>query len=100
MNRAAQRRVDKFRHIGCIACHLQGHFNPGYDVHHLVDKGTRALSGGDIASIPLCPSHHRGHPGVQGPTLANNKRAFVELFGTERQLLVLVNELLETQVIA
>ena len=99
MKKIAQQRIDAFRKIGCIACSILGLRNFGYDVHHLVDKGYRSHSGGDMATIPLCPWHHRGvgaglDIGHLGPSLAVNKRAFVKHFGTERELLAKVNELL------
>ena len=105
MNKAAQRRVDAFRRVGCIACRLMGHFTEQYDEHHLVDKGTRELSGGDLATIPLCLWHPRGQSPISGvaaatelygPSLKHNKKLFVERYGSERELLEKVNALLVT----
>lgn len=86
--------------IGCIACVLDGRHGTPPDIHHLVE-GRKRL--GDDHTIPLCPWHHRGVPcgssaketeEVLGPSLARNKREFVERYGTERELLEMVNEII------
>ena len=96
--------MTRLHEMGCICCGRMG-----VHVHHIVDKGYRRLSGGHQATIPLCPYHHVGYPypalvSVEcskaeieqyfGPSLALNKRAFVERYGTERELLAKVNALL------
>lgn len=103
--KAALKRFDLLHRLGCIACWLLGVPNVPPDIHHLVDKGDRKKSGGDMATIPLCPWHHRGVPfGMtqtasacekwMGPSLALNKKAFVERFDTERKLLAKVDSLI------
>lgn len=100
-------RIERFRQLqdlGCIACLLDGYPGTPADVHHIVDKGYRSHSGGDDATIPLCPYHHRGEPGgwltranaelKAGPSLATDKRAFVLRYGTERYLLAYVDKLI------
>ena len=99
-----QKRYDKLRLIGCIACRRQGRYSQ-IDVHHLVDKGTRKHSGGNKATLPLCPWHHRGETCdgwlcgsmylIFGPSLALHKREFKKRYGTERELLAEVDELIE-----
>ncbi len=97
-------RYDRLQRIGCIACRKEGRHSQ-IDVHHLVDRGTRKLSGGNGASLPLCPHHHRNQPPdgmrpsqayqIYGPTLRAHKREFLERYGTERQLLAEVDALVE-----
>lgn len=97
-------RFMKLREIGCIHCRLLGWFNDEVDIHHIVDRGYRRLSGGDAATIPLCAWAHRGHcnEGMTvtdmrlrfGPSLFHHKKAFIERFGTERELLAKVNGLI------
>ena len=99
-----QRRFDRLQRIGCIACRMED-IQSQADIHHIVDKGYRKHSGGDEATIPLCPYHHRGllPDGMSqaeaeimyGPSLALSKREFVLQFGTERSLLMFVDHLLE-----
>lgn len=99
-----QRRFARLQRIGCVACLLE-EINSQADIHHIVDKGYRKHSGGDEATIPLCPYHHRGMvpdgmtrieaEALYGPSLANSKREFVQRFGSERALLLFVEHLLE-----
>lgn len=99
-----QRRFDRLQRIGCVACLLEDIYSQA-DIHHIVDKGYRKHSGGDEATIPLCPYHHRGllPDGMSqgdaelmyGPSLALSKRDFVSRFGSERALLLFVEHLLE-----
>ncbi len=108
-NAAQRRRLDRLSRMACIACLLNapGTHQPNKtEVHHLVDKGTRELSGGHDATIPLCAWHHRGKrirllandfmmAQQYGPSLALQKHAFVERYGTERHLLAIVDETLK-----
>lgn len=101
--KAQQARFDALREIGCICCwnYLGIKRNP--EIHHIVDKGYRKHSGGHDATLPLCAWHHRGEYGdatihavqTYGPSLALNKREFIRVFGTERQLLETVNAMIE-----
>lgn len=90
--------------IGCIACVIGGAYSIG-DVHHLVDKGTRALSGGNKSTLVLCVWHHRGHVPAGhtvdsatitfGPSLFHTSKLFKKIYGTERELLAKVDEMLK-----
>ena len=100
MTKADRARLDMLHRMPCIAC--------GYAIstaHHIVDKGYRKHSGGHQATIPLCRWCHLGEPRwaavtigemsrTVGPSLAFNKRAFVQRYGTERELLAKVNEMI------
>lgn len=94
-------RWDKLQTIGCIACVLEGRVGTPGDVHHVLHAGKRVSHDN---SIVLCPWHHRAVPvGVSaketeeilGPSLARSKREFIKRYGTERELLELVNKLIE-----
>ncbi len=89
--------------LGCVVSRLidVGRWEPA-EIHHLVE-GRKRL--GHQFTIPLSPWFHRGIPSsfdvrpsqatkALGPSLALNKRAFVDRFGRERQLLELTNELI------
>lgn len=98
------KRYDALREIGCMACRqvLRLHVLP--EVHHLVDKGYRKHSGGNQATIPLCAWHHRGEPLMgftcgdmrlmRGPSMFHESKEFSRQFGSQRQLLAKVNELI------
>lgn len=104
--RAQAWRLEQLAGMRCIACVIEGCRQPGHtEVHHIVDKGTRKHSGGHDSTIPLDSWHHRGIPpeGMKvdealflfGPSLALHKKRFIETYGTERELLEIVNGLLE-----
>lgn len=103
--KAQQARFDALREIGCICCwSFVGRWRAP-EMHHIVDNGYRKHSGGHDSSLPLCSHHHQGVPPdgwttkdareILGPSLALNKREFIRVFGTERQLLETVNAMLE-----
>lgn len=93
-------RYRRIMEVGCIACHIDGRYSIG-DVHHLVDKGTRALSGGNKSTIILCLWHHRGvvpfghtvdsATVAFGPSLFHTSKLFKQTYGTERELLAKVD---------
>jgi hypothetical protein len=101
-----EKRYAALRQIGCIACVLKGYTFPcGHpEIHHLVDKGYRKHSGGNQATIPLGPWHHRGEPRIDytatemraiwGPSMFAESKEFARLYGSQRDLLAKVNELL------
>lgn len=95
--------MDAISHMSCIACEMNGGtWSCGrVEVHHLVDKGTRKLSGGHDATVPLGAWHHRGvvprgqtalgMMGRHGPSMALQGKAFTARYGTQRQLLAKVD---------
>jgi hypothetical protein len=100
---ADQARLDAIHAMPCIACMILGGLCCGpTEAHHIVDNGYRRLSGGHSSTLPLGRYHHRGIPrdgmkdwemeALYGPSLALKKRAFIERFGSERELLAMVNE--------
>lgn len=95
---AEQARFRKLIDLGCIACRINGVVTRGaIEIHHLVEGNKRL---GHSFTIPLCIWHHRGVAEstmemLKGPSLARNKRAFLEEYGTERQLLDAVNRLIQ-----
>lgn len=103
--KAEQARLDAIHLMRCIACAIEGMAQPQRtEAHHLVDMGTRELSGGHEATIPLCGWHHRAEPtpynkrrmlDIYGPTLQEHKKQFIAKYGTERDLLAKTNERLE-----
>ena len=84
---------------GCLACRIDGRMGVPSDLHHPL-KGYRM---GVYIVIPLCPWHHDGRlPGVPaeleaqwGPSRKLNKKAFVRRYGTDLELLAMLEGLLE-----
>jgi hypothetical protein len=86
--------MDRFRHIGCIACWLLGQPMTPYDVQHLLSGGVRR---GHMATIPLCPAHHRGvnfSPSLHLASVARGPKTFREVFGSDDELLSLAERLI------
>lgn len=91
------RRYRALQELGCIACRINGIYGVPAEIHHLVEGNKRL---GNDYTLPLCGFHHRGEAEnsierLKGPSLALNKRAFIDEYGSERELLVRVNRLLE-----
>lgn len=99
-----EKRYAALRQLGCIACSINGFYAGHAESHHLVDKGYRKHSGGNQATIPLCAWHHRGEPWMDfpvsymrerfGPSMKLESKAFREEFGSQRDLLAKVNEMI------
>ena len=99
-------RLDRIHRLPCMACVQEGVSQPSpTEAHHLVDRGYRKHSGGHDATIPLCGWHHRGMQrdkwikaemtAKYGPSFDLDKRRFVDRYGSERELLAMVNSVLE-----
>lgn len=100
-------RFTAIRAFGCIACLIGGSLQLcATEIHHLVDKSYREHSGGDDATIPLCIWHHRGDPpvgftaaymrAVCGPSMYRESKLFAQTYGTQRELLAMIDERLRT----
>lgn len=100
--KAEQARFSKLHELGCIACRLNGHEGSGYvQIHHLLSGNKRR---GHDATIPLCPWCHTGMPFDSrsagwfldnfGPSYHRHKRAFQAAYGSDDELLAMVNELI------
>lgn len=102
---AEKRRFLRLQELGCICCHIEGLGYVPAEIDHIVDKGYRRLSGGHAATIPLCPYHHRGVPpsgfsedtarGYAGPSKRLHRKLFIKTYGTDRELLAVVNKRIE-----
>lgn len=90
MDKATKARFDAIARMGCIVCRLYyGVYSPAC-LHHLT--GIKYRSTGKKASdahvIPLCHRHHQGQDGIH----AIGMRAWEKRFGTQQELLSMVNE--------
>ena len=79
---------------GCVACRKRSLVRYP-EIHHILSGGRRT---NHDTSIPLCSWHHRGEPARidwtktqterwLGPSMAEDKRAFVAQFGSEQEQL-------------
>jgi hypothetical protein len=101
---AREHRFRRLKELGCIACWYERLARPPGppEIHHLNLGGKAGQKRrGDEFTIPLCAWHHQGRllPGrtsidmfaLFGPSLARQSRAFRERYGTDDELLSLVN---------
>lgn len=89
------RRINRMKaEIGCVCCLLRtGVPNYHVEVHHIV-RGNKRL--GHWYTLPLCRSHHRIR-GVGGifTSIADGSKAFRQIHGTELDLWLKVQHMLE-----
>jgi hypothetical protein len=87
------KHIERIKQLPCVACLQMGITNYGVDAHHILRGGRRI---GDDHVLPLCPPHHRGH--LNNETAVSRhpwRKAFEARYGSEEQLLEIVNEMLE-----
>lgn len=95
-------RFDMLQRIGCLCCRRNGTQVFPAEIHHLLSGGRRR---GHQFTLSLCIWHHRGvvPHGVtslqatldHGPSLARGSKAFHVHFGSDDQLLIEVNALID-----
>ena len=80
--KAEREWMSRIAELGCVACKQDGHQSPA-SVHHIV-QGNRRM--GHLFTLPLCYPHHQGD-GREVPSVHNQKRTFVQRYGSELELL-------------
>ncbi len=85
---------DKIAALGCIACHIDGRYNPVVSIHH-IDGRTKPDA--HLKVLPLCSQHHQhddtdpaGRIGVHP-----YKARFEALYATQDELLKMCLEKLQ-----
>ena len=102
ITKADRARFEKLHQLGCICCRIKIQVQKfPCTIHHLLGAGRRL---GHQATIPACRWHHLGttYEGLTkaemtlyyGPSLANGSKPFKLEFGTDNELLALVNDLI------
>lgn len=87
--KADKNRWDKLRQIGCIICRRPP------EIHHITN-GTMGKKSSHQETIPLCFNHHSAQtPLPHGHAVHKGTKSFEERFGTQRELLIKINKLLE-----
>jgi len=95
MTKAEKAHLSRVAALGCVACYLQGTPGTPAEIHHPRAGRGKGQRASHMDGIPLCPMHHRGtvHPAI--PSIHLAKRAFIKRFGTEEELLQLVQQLID-----
>lgn len=81
--------------VGCIACHLDGRFNPVVSIHHI---DGRTKPGCHQLVLPLCAGHHQDATGEDKSLIAvhPDKARFEQRYGPQMGLQALVHQLMES----
>ena len=85
------RHMDSVSQLGCIVCYKRGFMFVPAEIHHTQGK-TKSES--HFKVLPLCYEHHRGGSEEEPISRHPWKRRFEKEYGTERELLELVGDLL------
>jgi len=88
--KAEKERLQTIAEMPCYACFQDGR-ETNAEVHHIRSQTGLGLRPSHFATIPLCPTHHRyGKVSVH-----LGKKAFVERYGTEQEILEKTNREIE-----
>jgi hypothetical protein len=79
-SKADKERMALLKTLPCIVCG-----SSPVEVHHITEGGRRL---GHQYTIPLCYFHHEGN----FCSIGNTKKSFVDKFGTELEILELLNK--------
>ncbi len=92
MTKDEKKYLSKVADLGCIICYRLGYIGTPAEIHHVRGMGLgMAVRSSHYATVPLCPTHHRGNIGYHGL----GRKAFERRYEvTEQELLVQVQELL------
>ena len=88
-----KKHMDRVSQLGCIVCFLNGFYGVPSEIHHIEGK---TKEGAHFKVLPLCYQHHR--EGSFNDSFVSRhpwKKEFEERYGSERELLELVNEMVK-----
>ena len=89
-NKVERERLKTIGEMPCYACFQDGR-ETNAEVHHIRTQTGLGLRPSHFATIPLCGFHHRyGKVSVH-----LGKKAFIERYGTEQEILEKVNKEIE-----
>lgn len=88
-----KRHMQAVAELGCIACIKIGHYGTPAELHHIRDTAGIGQRSSHYEVIPLCYHHHRGVSKLV-PSVHMSRKAFVDAYGTEKDLLDAVMALL------
>lgn len=87
--KAENKHLARVAALGCIVCKNLGHEDTPAEIHHC-SKGTgQAVRADNYHVIPLCAIHHR--QGGHGVAIHSGRKTWEQKYGTEAELLTLVN---------
>jgi hypothetical protein len=81
-----KRHMQAVAELGCIACRKIGHYGTPAELHHIRETAGVGQRSSHYEVIPLCYHHHRGVSKLV-PSVHMSRKAFVDAYGTEKELL-------------
>jgi hypothetical protein len=95
MKQAARAYLNQVAELGCIVCRGLGFWGTPAEIHHIRAGQGMGQRASNTEVLPLCHHHHR--TGGHGVALHAGQKTWEAAYGTERELLAEVAELLEAQ---
>lgn len=91
---AAEKRLhDQLATLGCIACRMDGVYQPVVSIHHI---DGRTKPGAHMKVLPLCAGHHQDGTGIPGLIAVHPWKArFEAAYGKQLDLLSRCMDLLK-----
>ncbi|MDO6706762.1 Ref family recombination enhancement nuclease [Photobacterium sp. 1_MG-2023] len=93
MTKDDKMHLNSVQALGCIACHSLGYIDTPAEIHHVRTGQGMAQRASHKKVLPLCPHHHR--TGGYGEAFHAGQAIWEKRFGTETELLALVEEWLQ-----
>jgi hypothetical protein len=88
MTKAERQHYARLAELGCIICRRPA------EIHHPRAGTGMGLKAKWQTAIPLCPEHHRGLDHPRTASIHLDKSNFIQLYGTEAELLAKVQALI------
>ena len=92
--KAEKLHMNKVAEIGCIACFSMGYEDTPAELHHIRTNAGAGQRASHYQVIPLCARHHR----IDKNAIHQSKVNFERDFGSEEDLLMVVNVMLGIEV--
>jgi len=91
-NSKEKKHMDRVSQLGCIVCYLQGFYGVPAEIHHIEGK---TKTDTHFKVLPLCFEHHRMGSDMEPISRHPYKARFEKAYGTEYELLELVNSMVK-----
>tara|TARA_Y100000361_G_scaffold23242_1_gene18367 strand:+ start:784 stop:1059 length:276 start_codon:yes stop_codon:yes gene_type:complete len=91
MTKDEKKHLSKVAELGCIACRQMGIYDTPAEIHHIKNNFSLGKKSSHYEVIPLCHAHHR----TSNEAYHYSPKKFTEKFGTQKELLTMVQELLD-----
>ena len=91
MKKVVKEHYEKVASLGCIVCRKMGYYDSPAEIHHIKENYSLGKKSDYLSCIPLCPAHHR----TTNDAYHYSPKSFTEKWGTQKELLEQIQELLE-----